>query len=145
MKNSIMKPIMVLIILCFAINVTAQTIVFRYDQSGNRIERRILVKELNDSKNTEKAFENGEEDNLCNLDIIISPNPNGGDFTVKIDGYGLDVIPQLKLYSVSGALVYENLNASLINEIDISNQRDGVYILDLLLGDIKKTWKIIKQ
>ncbi len=53
--------------------------------------------------------------------------------------------PQITLYSINGSIIYENINGSYLNEIDISNRENGTYILQLVIGEERKTWKIIKQ
>jgi hypothetical protein len=65
-----------------------------------------------------------EEFNI-NHSIVISPNPNNGNFKIT----SLNPISKLKIYDVLGKLVYSN-ESNLTNEIIISNTiSKGIYFL----------------
>lgn len=145
MKNSTLKHVIILMAICISISLNAQTVTFRYDNSGNRTSRDIIVKKSTSNNNSETKQVTNQVDILGDVKITISPNPNGGRFSVKIEGCNLETSYQLQLFSANGKLVYEDYTKELINEIDISKQENGIYILSLIMGETKKTWKIIKQ
>lgn len=135
----------VIITILFPLVTSAQHVIFEYDQAGNRVLRDAIY-----LKTTETLSEDNREvedfnDFLGNASITISPNPNGGKFNVKIEGYDLETCPQIFLHSITGLLIREIEKATSITEIDISDRENGTYILSLIIGTKRKTWKIIKQ
>lgn len=130
---------------------TAQIVEFEYDNAGNRILRDIIYLKttIADSNYNKQTAEFQEM--LGETLVTISPNPNGGKFTVKIEAYDFKIHPQIYLHSISGMLIYENSKAEMLTVIDISNYPNGTYILsliidtELIIGTERKTWKIIKQ
>lgn len=73
--------------------------------------------------------------------FTISPNPTQGRVTVKSSS-GID---KIEIYSVLGELIYKTYGSLHIAEIDISDQPDGVYFLNVVSDDKKQSVKIIKQ
>lgn len=137
--------IVVIITLLFPLVTSAQTVTFEYDNAGNRVLRDViyLPPTIVDTSNVKQAEVYTEM--LGETIVTISPNPNGGRFTVKMEGYYLENPPQMYLHSISGTMIYENRNVTILTEIDISNRENGTYILSLIIGKERKTWKIIKQ
>jgi len=145
MKTKILNTV-VFVILLISGNTVAQTIEFTYDQSGNRISRNVVYlqpMQSNDSSSFEEAREQTQM--LGNKKITISPNPNGGRFSINIEGLEPDTPPQIYLHNLKGSVIYENPKADLLTQIDISQHPKGTYILSLIIGDQHKTWKIIRQ
>jgi len=145
MKAINLKQFLVLITLLISITTTAQTVAFEYDEAGNRVLRDVIYLQptIADSNNTKQveAF----EDNLGKTKVTISPNPNGGRFSVNLEEIDFKNPPQMYLHSINGTMIYENHKATTLTEIDISNRENGTYILSLIIGTERKTWKIIKQ
>ena len=145
MKNTIIKYVLVIVTMCISFGLKAQAVVFQYDNAGNRISRDIIVLKSTISNNCETKQVSNQVAMLGDAIITISPNPNGGKFSVKIEDHNVEASYQLRLCSANGKLIYEESSKELINEIDISSQENGIYILSLIIGETKKTWKIIKQ
>lgn len=125
---------------------SAQIVNFDYDKSGNRILREIIYlksQETIDSSDIKQTYE--YRCLLGTTNVIVSPNPNGGKFKIIIEGYKPEIAIKITLHSLNGVLVYQNKNAGIQTEVDISNRQNGVYILTLIIGNRTKTWKIIKQ
>ncbi len=75
-------------------------------------------------------FEPKEE----HIELSISPNPTSGIFTVVLDDESILETFDLKIYSMSGGLVYQNkFNGEGHNQfqVDISEFRTGVYFIEL--------------
>lgn len=119
---------------------SADTVSYGYDQAGNRISREIIV-----LKSTKVDQPIKYQDHLGKTKITISPNPNGGQFKLSVTGTNTKTNMKISLYNLSGELIYKNFLPKHSTEIDISNQPNGIYILYLVIGNKKKTWKIIKE
>lgn len=147
MKKNYLKLLFVFITVLLSLVAMAQIVEFEYDDAGNRIMRDVIyfkstIADSSDHKQTEEF-----QVILGETQVTISPNPNGGTFTVKIENNLQSSVdsPHLFLYTINGVLIYENNNAGILNEIDISEHKNGTYILSLIIGPERKTWKIIKQ
>ncbi|MHA3789983.1 T9SS type A sorting domain-containing protein, partial [Flavobacterium hauense] len=75
--------------------------------------------------------------------ISIYPNPSNGIFKLELKGE-LAQDYTLEIFNLQGQRVYQN---SLINlqEIDLSNQADGMYLLKFSDGQSTFTKKIVKE
>ena len=145
MKTKTLKQILVFITVLFSMTTTAQIVAFEYDEAGNRVLRNVLYLQPTVTDTTDLKQVQDLKLTLGETRVTLSPNPNGGRFSVKIEGYEGDISPQVFLHSINGSMIYENNNATILTEIDISNRENGSYILSLTLGSERKTWKIIKQ
>lgn len=140
-----LNGLLVIIALLFSIGVSAQTISFEYDDAGNRISRDVIYLKTTEVDSSDNRQADVFKEMLGETKVTISPNPNGGRFTVKIEGYDVENPPQVYLHSISGIMIYEDRNAVTLTNIDISSRENGTYILSLIIGTERKTWKIIKQ
>ncbi len=119
---------------------SADTVSYGYDLTGNRIFRGIIY-----LKSTRVTDTVDYKDNLDKTRIIISPNPNGGRFTLTVTGNTRTDSMKIFLYNLSGNLIFKRQKTEVNTEIDISNRPNGMYILYLIIGNKTKTWKIIKE
>ena len=117
------------------------SVVYTYDQAGNRITREVVYLKSVKAVGSEPVV---HQDQLGDTKITISPNPNGGKFTLKVTGIAGKINMKIYLYSISGALIYENQNPEMSTEIDISNRPNGMYVLSLIIENKRKTWSIIR-
>ena len=116
---------------------------FSYDFAGNRISRTVCISKT-DSINNNKEIEPICISNAPNK-IDIYPNPTDGKFSVVIYDIGEEELATLRLFSMSGNLLYETKNNNSETIIDIGDKEPGSYILYILLKGAVKTVKIIKQ
>ncbi|NOY50485.1 MAG: T9SS type A sorting domain-containing protein [Chlorobi bacterium] len=146
MKTENLRKLLIATAVLFSLAASSQTVEFTYDQAGNRITRDVIYLQPMQTTDSSTVEKNKDYDEMLgNSKITISPNPNGGRFSVKIEGIDPDNPPQIYLHSIKGTLIYENTKAALVNEIDISRHPKGTYILSLIVAGKRKTWKIIKQ
>lgn len=151
MKKTSKTIFLSLVLAAISFALTAQTVSFGYDDAGNRTSRTITLKssEVNQTDTTDQVVE--EEhffDVLQEMKITISPNPNGGKFSVTVQNLPdkeYEKTIQLMLYGISGELIYQISELHAHSEIDISNRENGTYILVFISGNEKRTWKIVKQ
>lgn len=137
----------VLILLLFAsVNLCAQTTVvsYDYDNCGNRILRSISIIELKSGVTND--LQKQQEDSLAkDLSIKIYPNPTSGILKVEVFFAPANSKIEANLYTLNGNLVVQKTNLSPEDEIDISELKDGTYILKVKIINIVYTWKIIKN
>ena len=140
-------------LLCLSATISAQTVQFGYDESGNRTSRDIVLAKSGDvtsAGSTDKDLrEQYYVDLFSDVKVTISPNPNGGKFSIKVENIDLNAgnTPpiQLLLLSISGEVIYRADELQHFNEVDISQRQNGTYILTLISGSEKRIWKVIKQ
>ena len=76
----------------------------------------------------------------------IHPNPTNGMLNIEIDGVRSEVI--VSVFNILGEKVLENnfsAEESLNASIDLSNQTNGTYILQVRTNDNVWTMRIIKE
>jgi len=120
---------------------------YSYDASGNRLKREIVMsapKAMAKQQNfavDSHAF----TDMLRDHTVKTYPNPTEGALQVSISGLtGTDKC-SLGVYTAQGAQVLtENVKTDNI-DINISNQPNGVYLLQITINGRSTTWKIVKQ
>ncbi len=79
--------------------------------------------------------------------ITVYPTSSTGQYTVKFDNMATPHNPEIRIYSMSGSLVWANtIDSASNNQIDISFAPAGQYILCALTdGNIISKTKIIKK
>ena len=158
--------IIILLSLMMAMAAEAQTlynISYKYDQSGNRIERRCTLQvakmaqnELNDSitpKDTAIMNEivagiqdsNAQNSAITEQSIInVYPNPTSDKVVVSYSSVCASC--QLRIYNSEAKQVYESKGVDKQTEIDLSHLGTGVYYLSITTEDGKgQGWKIVKR
>jgi hypothetical protein len=76
--------------------------------------------------------------------INIYPNPTKGKLAVKISVLSDHSVSSLSLLNIHGMMIYQQPLTDY-NEIDISTQPNGVYIMQITIDTKSTTWKIVKQ
>jgi len=140
--------------LLFTFTVTgfSQTIAFTYDNAGNRLTRALIVEKVNNN-NTPESESNlkstellNESVTINNIKVSISPNPNGGKFSVDISN-STNEQPNVEIYlhTMLGKQIFISKPAQPSTTINITNRKNGTYILTVVVNSTKEAWKIIKQ
>ena len=142
-------------------NLNSQTITYLYDDAGNRTDRIIEFKkhakkrQINDTvpaieeQEQQYAEENEnkkyEDDLFRDKKVVIYPNPTQGQLVVEIQNYDTETLGDISIYTTSGLLLEKKeINASNI-PLDIGNQPDGMYLLNIKMDGKTSSWKILKQ
>lgn len=125
----------------------AQDVKFTYDETGNRIQRNVIVLR---SGTTSKLNASGKEKdiydaNLGEQKVVIYPNPTQGQILVDIQGNLKDLSTTLSLFDLNGRLLICKPQVSSTICLDLSIYHSGVYILKITSGDKTSEWKIIKE
>lgn len=114
-----------------------KTVLFSYDENGNRISRSISFKRI---ANPEKATAE-----MKDLKYELFPNPTSGKFTLALKGTENNDKLHVILLSASGMVVEEHDIEGNHHEFDLSNKPDGIYLLEVLGKAGAETWKVIKN
>lgn len=79
--------------------------------------------------------------------FIIYPNPNNGEFTIKLNSNSSDTI-KINVYDIRGRQVFDNLyknNSNFNQTINLGNVQSGIYLLNVSDGIRSTTKKIVIQ
>jgi Zn-dependent metalloprotease len=85
-----------------------------------------------------------DSDAFDNTDVTIVPNPSAGLFNVTIP-HREDRFSNLKVYNIEGKEILSILKPRPTQEIDISNQPGGIFIIKLISSENVIQKKIIKH
>jgi hypothetical protein len=155
LKLNTMKIIyLILVLIVFSICGYSQNFTFSYDNSGNRIERTIILSTKSVFTNSEIANNNLEEEtaleeedllNTSELEVQLFPNPTKGEITVKVTG--VDDISNITyvVYDITGKEVLSGMLRTLTSGISLANEIPGIYSLKLNLDGNIQYWKIVKE
>ncbi|MDD5572022.1 MAG: T9SS type A sorting domain-containing protein [Bacteroidales bacterium] len=86
------------------------------------------------------------ENNIENKSFFVYPNPNNGKFGIMLNG-NINEKMNIVIYSMQGKMIYssqENNNAG-IKKIDISGFANGLYMINISVGNKIYNYKFIKQ
>lgn len=115
---------------------------FTYDERGNCISRPILGGGVKSATIKNKpAPEKPEDDSF----IKLYPNPTNGLLTVEFSAFDDQVPGSLTVADLTGRVVYSSKALTKRYPIDLLNKPAGQYILIYQNGNVKKSWKIIKN
>jgi hypothetical protein len=131
-------------------NMTAQTISYTYDASGNRIERKVisLLKSghLTDTTKSESFKQEALEDQLGAQKILIYPNPVKENLTIEFRGKVPASHVTVYLYTQTGRLLKSFVAGDNVSSsVNLSGYPAGIYILRLSVQDKVSEWKIAKE
>lgn len=126
--------------------VYGQYVNYRYDASGNRVERKLIDMTYKSAGAEEEEEEEEEhEDVLADVSFSIFPNPTTGLLKVRVCNIPEGEQIKIELYNINGTLI-EKRNYSNSEEIlDLSSQLQGVYLLVITMKEQSSTWKILKR
>ena len=125
---------------CFA------AIKYKYDAAGNRTQRYYEAPKNAKMANADEQTTDIYEEELPEMKISITPNPTKGILQVQITNAETLQGAEIRLYNPQGTLIRQFHNLSETTTLDISNQADGIYIMQIVLENKEiSTWKIIKN
>jgi hypothetical protein len=152
-----MKP-KIILLLCFAVPLFCMAqrqlvVMYDYDAAGNRILRKMVNLEINDSPpapeppTAELTPQNVEYfvEKISQVEIKIYPNPATEKITLAISEWDYLQTGIFKLYTLSGQLLQEQPVHSSTTIVSLAGLAKGAYILKVQINGITEDWKIIKQ
>ena len=86
-----------------------------------------------------------DEEEKGEIITLVYPNPNKGLIKIDISNLPLESKNEMRLYDLSGIELIVKRNFDSYSEIDISQFKDGIYILRIKINDKVFDWKVIKS
>lgn len=114
---------------------------YSYDLAGNRVKREIVMSSLAPKNSLATGF----TEVLAKKYIRIYPNPTKGHLKVEVMGYEAADNCLLQLFNAAGAQIINRKATLPFTEINITNQPNGIYFLQITLNGENTKWKIIKK
>ncbi|MDR0560369.1 MAG: T9SS type A sorting domain-containing protein [Prevotellaceae bacterium] len=148
----------------FTVNLTAQSLNYNYDASGNRTKRYVpvatksrstdtalykpaadssAIKNIDDSYGDVPALETGEKSD--ELDVKVYPNPTSETLEVEIINLKTNGKAQLEIYTFAGQLIKRIDRVQSRQIIDLSDCASGIYLLQIIADGKTVSVKIIKK
>ena len=125
---------------------------YSYDENGNRTARIIdlgkdmeAIANFNDSLQWEPELPKPLQETLGEAAVNIYPNPTQGLLILESQGFALNALPEYEVYTLSGSLLMRVEATENRQQIDLSNEPAGIYLLRIKSGILQREWKIIKQ
>jgi hypothetical protein len=146
-------------------NLFSQTIGFSYDASGNRVSRTLVVQQLQASsdslpsinakslnsvenvKSSETADVKQDSIKSENGEITprVYPNPTKGLIEINISNMPFNPTNEMRLYDITGSEMTMKRNFDSKSEIDLTQYKNGIYILRIKINGKTFDWKVIKN
>lgn len=127
-------------------------ITYSYDAAGNRINRHDTIfvggggKGAADYEDPQKK-EVISDDTFTPGTIKIYPNPTKGNIEIEIpddpDHQGEKI--RIVVLDINGRKLVDKNKQSFKTNVDLSSRPDGIYILNLIKGNVISQWKIVKR
>jgi hypothetical protein len=130
--RTFVKKMAALLIAAMPCLMFAQTIRYDYDGAGNRLTRVIVMSPNRIAKSA--SIDEFLSDSLSERNIRIYPNPTQGLLRIRIDQLSEEDICSIRLFSLSGQQILVMPLQTTETELNISDQSNGIYILQLLLN-----------
>jgi hypothetical protein len=147
MKHNLFKKKQFLTVCCvlfFSFSISAQKVVYEYDNAGNRIARTVVLPKMQSANKAMKDTTFYKEA-LGNKEITLYPNPVKTNLNVSISGYEENSTGECVLFDMQGKLILrQKINAREF-QIDMSAYNSGNYIMRISVDGEQTTWKVVKQ
>lgn len=122
---------------------------YTYDANGNRVTAAIVYLSQAKSSASSKVEEELAIDPLTNLTVSIFPNPTQGDLRIDFAGVDqeliLDPSNAIKVWDMQGRILLTVSPLEASNSVNLSDFRNGTYILQLFFKGKVTDYKIIKN
>ena len=139
-----MRYAFLLVALVIAIATSAQKVEYGYDACGNRVLRQVVLDGANKSLSIDNQLEDFSEEQLGEVQVRIYPNPTHGRLKVVLQGTEKEHC-NINIYDVNGRQVANVVRVENENDIDLSSQPNGIYLMRFSINGEVSTWKIIKK
>lgn len=121
---------------------------FGYDANGNRINRDIYfgkTAENGRSLESEEELASVALDKINEMEVKLYPNPTQGHFSLSVNSVNNETTMHVILLTSTGEVLYNKTLCSTVEDIDLSDQPAGIYLLKLEVDNETQAWKVVKQ
>jgi len=122
---------------------------YTYDANGNRVTAAIVYLSQAKSSASSKVEEELAIDPLTTLTVSIFPNPTQGDLRIDFAGVDqeliLDPSNAIKVWDMQGRILLTVSPVEASNRVNLSDFRNGTYIMQLFFKGKVTDYKIIKN
>lgn len=122
---------------------------YTYDANGNRVTATIVYLSQAKSSASSKVEEEITIDPLTTLTVSIFPNPTQGDLRIDFAGVDqeliLDPSNAIKVWDMQGRILLTVSPVEASNRVNLSDFRNGTYIMQLFFKGKVTDYKIIKN
>lgn len=118
-----------------------------YDQAGNRLSRSISTGNRSSLHNNseKKSIQPLNDGQIAGHTVHISYNQEQSCLIVEVLGLTDYDACEISLINLAGTTLLRQKLSSTWSELDLSNLRNGVYIVCLELNDERRSTKIVKK
>lgn len=137
------KLFLLLAIICYIGSTHGGNVIqYTYDNAGNRTKRDVLYKTdaVDRKEGTDKIVAK-----FIEHEIQVYPSLTKGILTIGVSNINGYANGHISIFNLSGILIKKIEPIAGNNTLDISSQPNGVYLLQIKIGDQIKTQKIIKE
>ena len=121
-----------------------QSVNYGYDACGNRVLRQVVLGKFNKSVSADSQQQAYSEEQLGVVQVRIYPNPTHGRLKVML-ATSEELCATIEVFDMQGRRVCHLASSNQENDIDLSSQPDGIYLMRLTVGGEQSTWRILKQ
>lgn len=122
-----------------------QNIAFGYDESGNRIERKIIVLNARAAAPRVDAIKEQENAPLLYRELKVYPNPTLGQVKVELPATENDTPFTYRVLTATGQVILSGLSVNGAVDFDLSAQPAGIYFVTLRNANTSYNLQVIKQ
>lgn len=130
------------ILTIFLVSISAQTVEYQYDKSGNISNRKTITLKSALSETEKESATKVLLD--TDIEAKIYPNPTQGQLKIELSDYKEKEVLSFQLYDMNGRLLINTKKNEAINELDLSRFSNGTYILRMIRNGKPSSWRIIK-
>ncbi len=140
------RIIVIIVLVLFSVVAKGQSIVFTYDESGNRLSRELYVEQLKSLILNFPVQEKLLNDTIvADPSILVYPNPSKSYVFLEVKELAQDNLLSFILYNLQGEILIEEPHGNYFNSIDLTGIQKGIYILRVKIDKKIFDYKIIKS
>lgn len=122
------------------------TVTFGYDDNGNRISHTFSSNQGGRNQaETNSTSTSTVLDFFNAMRVSLYPNPTKDRLVLTIKDKPDELSLVFKVTTISGTVLYEKMMTGDTESFDMSVLPSGIYMFQLIGGDKKHIWKVIKE
>lgn len=118
-------------------------IVFNYDPSGNRIQRKLIIVPCGDEN--QKTFASDSSSVLTLMIVNVYPNPAQDKINIELPKDSTATESKIELLDINGKILYSVASPSLQIQIDVSQYAVGTYVLKITREKKYAAYNVLKN